>query len=81
MSRGSARATGVEGLTRRQFLAVRFIAAGLTPKEIAVRVGIGEQSVHHWLRDAKDAMECATVGEMMKALEHVYGTYDGGPEW
>jgi len=23
----------------------------------------------------------ATVGEMMKTLQRVYGTYDGGPEW
>ncbi len=31
------------------------------------------------LIEASEAL--ATVGEMMKALEQVYGTYDGGPEW
>ena len=31
------------------------------------------------LIEASEAL--ATVGEMMHALERVYGTYDGGPEW
>lgn len=72
-------AAPVTGLTERDKAVLRYVAKGLSPREIAERVEISEEELYRFVAWILDEVAPAPDGDTMSDVHARHGSRPGGP--